>query len=118
MSPSELEYLRHIQDEAVYLTTQVQSLTSDVFRHDETLQRAFVRSLEIIGEATKRISMEARQKYPDVQWRAMAGMRDRLIHDYIGVDYDLVWSVVTVNVPNLLTQLEIIFEQEQKDGDV
>ena len=112
MSPSELEYLRHIEDEVLYLLGQVQVLTKAQFKQDPTLQRAFVRSLEIVGEATKRVSLESRQKYPDIQWRAMAGMRDRLIHDYIGVDYDLVWSVVTENIPVLLTQLQQIFDQE------
>ncbi len=112
MSPSELKYLRHIEDEVLYLLAQVQALTKDQFKQDPTLQRAFVRSLEIVGEATKRVSLESRQKYPDIQWRAMAGMRDRLIHDYIGVDYDLVWSVVTENIPVLLTQLQQIFDQE------
>jgi uncharacterized protein with HEPN domain len=57
---------------------------------DETLKRAFVRSIEVIGEATRNIPIETRQKYPQVDWKAMAGMRDRLIHGYFGIDYDIV----------------------------
>jgi uncharacterized protein with HEPN domain len=59
-----------------------------------------VRSLEIIGEAAKKVPEEFRAQYPTVEWRAMAGMRDRLIHDYLGVDYELVWDVVQNRIPD------------------
>jgi uncharacterized protein with HEPN domain len=83
MSLLAIEYLRHILEEANYLTAKVQ------FDQDETLKRAFVRSLEIIGEATKKVPLDLKQRYPQVEWRAIASMRDRLIHDYFGVDYDI-----------------------------
>jgi len=62
---------------------------------DETLKRAFVRSIEIIGEAVKKIPSDFKQKYSHIEWRTMAGMRDKLIHDYFGIDYEIVWDVVT-----------------------
>ena len=96
MSLSSLEYLQHILDETTYLTDRAKGLNKkDEFMQDETLKRAFVRSLEIIGEATKNVSAELGQKYSHIDWRAMAGMRDRLIHRYFGIDYDIVWDVVT-----------------------
>ncbi len=58
------------------------------------LKRAYVRSLEVIGEAVKQLPNDLRQKYPAIEWRAMAGMRDQLIHNYFGVDFDIVWDVV------------------------
>jgi uncharacterized protein with HEPN domain len=61
--------------------------------------RAFVRSIEIIGEATKKIPSEFKEKYAHLEWRAMAGMRDKLIHDYLGMDYDIVWDVVIDKIP-------------------
>jgi uncharacterized protein with HEPN domain len=71
-----------------------------------------VRSLEIIGEAAKQIPDDVRQQYPRVEWRAMAGMRDRLIHAYFGVDYDIVWDAVINKVPALQQEIERILQQE------
>lgn len=94
MSRSGLEYLQHILDETEYLTDRGKGLNKDEFMRDETLKRAFVRSLEVIGEAAKQIPDDLRQKHGRVEWRAIAGMRDRLIHGYFGIDYDIVWDVV------------------------
>ena len=88
MSRSEIEHLRHIRDEARYLEEASQEVSWEEFAEDETLKRAFVRSIEVIGEATKNLSTEIRTRHSDVEWRAMAGMRDQLIHGYFGVDYD------------------------------
>ena len=85
-------------------------MTFDTFSQDETLRRAFVRSLEIIGEAAKKVPDDFRAQHPHVAWRAMAGMRDRLIHDYFGVDYDLVWDVVRNRIPELRTQIAALLE--------
>lgn len=68
---------------------------------DPTLKRAFVRSIEIIGEATKQLPPELKQKYSHLAWQNMAGMRDRLIHGYFGVDYDIVWDVAQNKAPAL-----------------
>ena len=81
------------------------------FTTDEVLSRAFVRSLEVIGEATKKLPDSFRASHPEVEWRAMAGMRDRLIHDYIGVDYELIWDVVQTRIPELRDQIADILSE-------
>lgn len=113
MSLSPLDYLRHILDEADYLAAQVPHYSRESFLKDETGKRAFVRSLEIIGEATKKVPDELRRKYPGVEWRAIAGMRDKVVHDYFGVDYDIVWDVVSNKIPTLRGQIVEILEHEK-----
>jgi uncharacterized protein with HEPN domain len=110
MSFEPRDYLRHIVVEADYLLTQRAGLTFEAFVLNDTLRRAFVRSLEIIGEAAKKVPNEFRTQHPTVEGRAMAGMRDRLIHDYFGVDYELVWNVVQNRIPELRAQLALILE--------
>ena len=111
MSSGPRDYLRHILAEAEYLAKQGAGLTAERFMADETLRRAFVRSLEIIGEAAKKIPETFRGQYPEVQWRAMTGMRDRLIHDYLGVDYQLVWDVIQNRIPELRRQIASILNE-------
>jgi len=115
MPLSPLEYLRHILDETEYLLAQKQGLHKEQFLHDATLKRAFVRSIEIIGEASKKVPSELKARYPNVQWKSMAGMRDRLIHGYFGADYDIVWDVVENKIPSLRQGILEILESECAD---
>lgn len=112
MSASAIEYVRHILDETNYLLAQTENLTQDSFTQNETLKRAFVRSVEIIGEASKKIPTDIKDKYPNIEWRAIAGMRDRLIHDYFGIDYDIVWDVVSNKIPVLQKEIQRIIQNE------
>ena len=110
MSFEPRDYLRHIVVEADYLISHSSDVTWERFSRDETLRRAFVRSLEIIGEAAKKVPDGFRDQHANIEWRSMAGMRDRLIHDYFGVDYELVWDVVRNRIPELRRQLAAVLE--------
>ena len=110
MSRNSRYFLRHILDETEYLILTSQNLSKESFLKDETLRRAFSRSLEIIGEAVKQLPDSFRNNYPDIEWRKIAGMRDRLIHNYFSVDYDIVWDAVTNEIPNLNTKIENILK--------
>jgi uncharacterized protein with HEPN domain len=110
MSFEPRDYLKHILVEANYLVDRSTNVTTEAFMADETLRRAFVRSLEIIGQAAKKVPEDFRTAHPEVEWRAMAGMRDRLIHDYFGVDFELVWDVVRNRIPELRRQIAAILE--------
>jgi len=112
MSRDPKEYLRHILDECSYIISVSEDLSFDDFMTDETLKRAVVRSLEIIGEATKKIPADFKVKWNSIQWKNMAGMRDRLIHDYIGVNYSIVWDVLKNKIPDIHNQIISFLSQE------
>lgn len=112
MSKGAIEYVKHIADECVYIISVSHNLSKDEFLDDETLKRAVVRSLEIIGEATKKIPADFKVTWSSVPWKNMAGMRDRLIHDYIGINYSIVWDVVKNKIPELNKQLQEVLSKE------
>ena len=80
---------------------------------DEQLTLALTRLLEIIGEAAKGVSPALRERYPKIQWKEIAGTRDRLIHGYFDVDLNIVWQIVTTDLPPLLAELEKILSSEK-----
>ncbi|MCA6421536.1 MAG: DUF86 domain-containing protein [Flavobacterium sp.] len=111
MSKSDVEFLNHIKKECDYLLKFSKNLSEEDFYKDETLQRAFTRCLEIIGEASKRVDLEFRSKYPLIPWKEMAGMRDKIIHYYEGVDYSIVWITIVNKIPELHFQIAKIINE-------
>jgi len=100
-----IEYLRHILDECRFILTATSGMTKDHLLKNEVMKRAVVRSLEIIGEASKKIPVDVKLKWHTASWKNIAGMRDRLVHDYIGINYSIVWDVVHSKIPELEKQI-------------
>jgi uncharacterized protein with HEPN domain len=97
-------YLRHILEALDRIVTYTRD-GRDRFMADQMVQDATVRNLEIVGEATKRLSPEVRTAHPDIPWASMSGMRDVLIHNYMGVDLGIVWEVVENRLVPLRTRI-------------
>ena len=113
MSKHYIEILKHILDECNYIqNTITEKISKEEFIENETLKRAIVRSLEIIGEATKKIPGDVKYQWKEIEWKSMAGMRDKLIHDYFGVNYSIVWDVVKNKIPTLTKQIKRVIQYD------
>lgn len=108
---SEKVYLFHIRDAIVTILTYTKGLSENDFYENNLIKDAVIRNFEIIGEASKRISKQTRLEYPQVPWAQMAGMRDKLIHDYIQVDLQRVWDVVDKILPDLKRDIEFVISK-------
>jgi len=105
--------VRHILDEAGEACKYVEAITFDEFVEDGKTVRAVIRSIEVIGEAASKISIEFRKEHPDVPWQKIIGMRNRLIHVYFDIDYNIIWQTVKENLPPLIEQLQSILNYKE-----
>lgn len=108
MLPSSLELLRHILEEASFILDATEGKEKENVVNDPVLSRAIIRSLEIIGEASNKVDPDFKSMYPHIEWRKMSGTRNRLIHDYFGIDYDIVWDIIISKLPDLRNDVEDI----------
>ncbi len=113
MRRNDLVRLHHIIDAIHEATAFLQGRSHDELYSDRMLNLSLVRLLEIVAETARGISRECRSGYPEVAWKEMAGMRDRLVHGYFDIDLDMVWQTVTSELPPLLSQLEHIISEEE-----
>ncbi|MCO6457383.1 MAG: DUF86 domain-containing protein [Pirellulaceae bacterium] len=105
------DHLDDISQSARKALEFVEGMDYEHFHRDDKTAYAVVRALEILGEATKRIPAEIRDRFPEIPWRSMAGIRDKLIHDYVSVNLEVVWNTVTVDLPALLPQIQRVLDE-------
>jgi uncharacterized protein with HEPN domain len=110
MISNDLAYIDHILDCIRKINKFSRGLSLEDFRNSELVQDAIIRNIEIIGEASKKISKDTKLTYYKVQWKEIAGMRDKLIHDYLGVDVDVVWKTIKEDIPALKKQISEIIK--------
>jgi uncharacterized protein with HEPN domain len=106
MSPRDFVYLGHMLDMAKKAVAKVRDLPRDGYDADENLRLALVHLVQVIGEAARKVSGDFTAAHPEVPWEDIIGMRHKLVHDYLGVDEDIVWQVVIEDLPKLVESLE------------
>jgi uncharacterized protein with HEPN domain len=117
MSHEFLDFVEDILDGMIKAEELLEGVSYTQFENDYRINFAVVRALEIIGEATKRLPEELRQRYPGIPWKGMAGMRDRIIHGYDNVDLQIVWDVVKRDIPEIKPKIkQILIDYEGKDS--
>lgn len=104
-------YIKDILNAIESIEKFVEGMTFEEFCEDDKTSSAVVRKFEIIGEASKNIPEKIKRKYPDIPWKEMAGFRDKLIHFYFAIDYQLVWDTIKVKLPELKQKITIILEE-------
>jgi uncharacterized protein with HEPN domain len=100
------ELLDDIREAIQRIDSYLKGMSYDGFMRDDRTQDAVIRNIEIVGEATKGLSESVREQNPQIPWRRMAGMRDRLVHDYFGINLDIVWEVVATELPKVAAALD------------
>ena len=94
-------FLKHILEEINFLAKETEGLKFEEFIQNEVLKRACSRSIEIIGEAVKNLSADFKKRHKEIEWKKVAGLRDKIIHYYFGVNWDIVWDVIKNRLPKL-----------------
>jgi uncharacterized protein with HEPN domain len=111
MSKREVKlYVKDIIDSIQKIQQYTKGLSLRQFKKKDLVIDAVVRNFEIIGEASKNIPEEIKSRYPDIPWREMAGMRDKVIHEYFGVDFDILWKTISTRLAFLKKSLNSIYQ--------
>jgi len=108
-------FLTDIRDCANRILGYTMDKSFGEFIENQMLIDAVVRNLEIIGEATKNLPDTIRQRYPQVEWRKIAGLRDIVIHEYFGIDYEILWDIIQNKIPDLVVKIQEVLKKESGD---
>ncbi len=115
MDEKDIEYLKHIKDEIEFLSEHCDNISVNGLIGDIVLQRASIRSLEVIGEAVKNLSEDYKQQNSSIEWKKIAGFRDILIHHYFGIDWQVVRDVINNKIPKLEKIVNASLEEIQNE---
>jgi uncharacterized protein with HEPN domain len=107
-----LDYLTDIQDASQNISQFISEMTWDKFAQDQKTIYAVVRAFEIIGEAAKKVPLSVQKRHPKVPWKQMAGMRDKLIHEYFGVNHEALWKTAKEDIPPVQQLIAMVLEEE------
>ena len=108
------DYLHDILDSVNDVESFIDDMSFEEFVKDRKTKNAVVRSIEIIGEASKKLPVALREKYAELPWKEIIGMRDKLIHGYSGVDYETVWEAAKENLPSLKKVVQRMLKDQEK----
>ena len=117
MQRDDLVYVGHMLDMTRSAANKITGITRQNYDDDENLRLALTHLIQTIGEAARQVSPEFRQTHDEIPWRQIIGMRHRVVHDYLHVDYDIVWDVSTVNLPPLIEQLASLIPPDPNSDD-
>ena len=113
-------YIDHIIDSIKDIEESINGLNENDFKNKKDVKDSNIRRIEVIGEAVKNISNELKDKYPEIEWKKIAGTRDKLMHHYFGVDLNLLWKIIVEDIPILKDQIQKVKDdlerKEKKKG--
>lgn len=112
-----LPYINHILDAISDIEESVKNISREKFEKTKDIKDANIRRLEIIGEATKNISKELKEKYKEVEWNKIIGTRDKMIHHYFGVNLDIIWNIIKIDLTELKKKMQKIKEDLKKSNE-
>jgi len=113
LKKKDIVYIKHIRDAIDLILDYTKELNKTSFSSKEVVQDAVIRRIQVIGEAVKNVSTIFREKYTEIPWKKISGMRDKIIHGYFNVDIDIVWKVIVKDIPILKKNIEEIIKKEE-----
>ena len=120
MKTTEREFILYLEDMMISMV-RIEEYLGDLdfkrFKMNYLIVDAIIRNFEVIGEASKNIPTDIKDKYPEIPWKKMYGLRNLIAHEYFGIDYELIWEIARKNLPQNLIDLEIIIEKEKAQSD-
>ena len=111
------DYIQDILDSIVEVKKFVEGMRFEDFTKDKKTVNAVIRSLEVIGEAAKKVPEDLREGYPQIPWKRMTGMRDKLIHEYFGIDLEIVWEAINNELPPIKPMIQKVLKDIENEAD-